>query len=1084
MNTRNDETLQLYVEESLEHLAHIENDFLAIEKAGKEMDEERVNKVFRAAHSIKGGAAFMGLGKIKELAHKMENVLGMIRSGELIPDAENINILLLASDALRNLLENAGALEKMDISDSMEGLSSIENGAGAFAANEGPSKSEMVHISIPSAEVRFQEKKGVFEALQKDGRFIYVARINEKGDKESVAHDRSKRLERIQKAGMLLNSAIEKQPADGRENASAPPLWILFSCVLEPEDIPLLLETAPENIFVLHADMTIEPLLPSEELFGTRPAITSFSSATEPADRKTAGSPEQKKKETGLEPQDGRSTAGTERTDISLRVRLPLLDSLMSLAGELVLSRNQLLQRLSFADMRAIEMVGQRISLITSELQETVMATRMQPIGSVFNKFPRLVRDLARTLGKNVELTLEGQDVELDRTILESISDPLTHLVRNSVDHGIEDPSERKRAGKDSTGKIHLRAYHEAGQVNIEVADDGRGLDGEKVAQAAFSRGLINEEQIRMMTDREKVNLIFLPGFSLSSKVTDLSGRGVGMDVVKTNLDRLGGQVEINAQPGKRTVIRIRLPLTLAIIPSLIIMAGGERFAIPQVNLVELLRVPAKQVKERIEKVGDAEVVRLRGKLLPLVKLTDVLGITNTFFHPEKKRFLVDQRKNIADRRSLKTPFFGDDAPDMDGEKMEEKAFSVGIEAARIPSEVCAAKGAAGRAEGKDRRYRASSALNIAVVSTGVLKYGMVVDRLLDSEEIVVKPLGRHLQKCRAYAGATILGDGHVVLILDVANIAQLSGLTSVDISRRSEELEEEKRRISKAKDTLPLLLFKGDPTEHFGLPLNQVVRIEKVRPTAFEEVGGNRFVQYRGRNLPLVSLEEVARVRPVPLKEELLAIVFAFQGREVGLLGDAPVDAVEAAMEAYDDTLKQTGIMGSLIIDGHTTMLVDLHGLIQALRPEWLTEKETVGPLMKRNGKILLVEDSTFFRNQVKECIENAHYAVLEAADGLAAWEMLEQSGKDIDLVLTDIEMPRLDGLELTRRIRRDKRFQHLPVIALTTLASDREVARGREAGVDNYLIKLDREKLMHSVDHLLNYGRDTSKVNREWFD
>ena len=290
----------------------------------------------------------------------------------------------------------------------------------------------------------------------------------------------------------------------------------------------------------------------------------------------------------------------------SLRVNISLLDSLMTLAGELVLCRNQLIQSISSNEHHTPEIAVQRIDLITSELQEAIMLTRMQSIGNVFNKFPRVVRDLSRNLGKQVELSLEGKEVELDKTIIESIGDPLTHLVRNAVDHGIEMPDDRRKAGKDAGGKIFLKAYHEAGQVNVAISDDGRGLDGAKLAAAAMAKGLLTDDQVRMMSEKEKISLIFMPGFSTAEKVTDVSGRGVGMDVVKTNLDKLGGVVDIDSELGKGTTIRIKLPLTLAIIPSQIIVTGKERYAIPQVNLEELLRIPAVQVKDKVEIVGDA----------------------------------------------------------------------------------------------------------------------------------------------------------------------------------------------------------------------------------------------------------------------------------------------------------------------------------------------------------------------------------------------------------------------------------------------------------------------------------------------
>ena len=346
--------------------------------------------------------------------------------------------------------------------------------------------------------------------------------------------------------------------------------------------------------------------------------------------------------------------------ETSIRVSVNLLDQLMNLAGELVLSRNQLLQTISSGAVHEAEAVGQRIDLVTSELQGAIMLTRMQPIGNVLGKFPRVVRDLAKKLGKEVELTLIGKEVELDKTIIEAISDPLTHLVRNSVDHGIESPEQRRAQGKDPRGTVVLKAYHAAGQVVIEISDDGRGIDGDQLTTVAVTKGLISADQAKLMSAKERINLILLPGFSTAPKVTDVSGRGVGMDVVKTNLDQLGGTIEIDSVVGKGTSISIKLPLTLAIIPCQIIMTGDERYAIPQVNLEELLRIPAAQIKERVERVGDAEVVRLRGTLLPLIRMADVLGIERTYYDEDQASARSDRRRNIADRRSRTSPLFTD----------------------------------------------------------------------------------------------------------------------------------------------------------------------------------------------------------------------------------------------------------------------------------------------------------------------------------------------------------------------------------------------------------------------------------------
>jgi two-component system chemotaxis sensor kinase CheA len=745
---------------------------------------------------------------------------------------------------------------------------------------------------------------------------------------------------------------------------------------------------------------------------------------------------------------------GLAEQETSLRVHVSLLDQLMTLAGELVLSRNQLLQSMTSDDHRASEIAGQRIDLITSELQEAIMLTRMQSIGNVFNKFPRVVRDLARSLGKKIELTLEGKDVELDKTIIEAIGDPLTHLVRNAVDHGVETPDIRRKRGKADVGQIYLKAYHEAGLVNIEIADDGKGLDGGLIAQKAVEKGLITEDQAKVMSDKDQVNLIFLPGFSTAEKVTDVSGRGVGMDVVKTNLDKLGGLIDIESEAGKGSTIRIKLPLTLAIIPCQVVYTGGERYAIPQVNLEELLRIPADQVRNRIERVGDAEVVRLRGDLLPLVKLADIIEVKPLYHDPKTNTFRPDRRQSITDERQVQTNLFTED-----NETTQQQTESEDDQAPinQAPTET------------QERRYHAASALNIVVVSTGTMKYGLVVDELHDSEEIVVKPLGRDLKKCRGYAGATIMGDGRVALILDVSNLARMAGLTSVESSLKAKELEAAETLLQENKDRQSLLIFRSAEEEQFAAPLSLVERIEKIKANDIEEVGGKRVMQYRGGSLPLFSIDEAAMVKPLADSDNLLVIVFIVAGREVGLLAIGPVDAMETDLDVDPTTLKQTGIMGSAIINDHTTLLIDMYEIVQTLNPEWFEEQSLATEEDSGSLSILFAEDSNFFRNQVKGSMEDEGYNVIEAEDGAEAWELLQENGDEIGLVVTDIEMPNMNGFDLTQRIKSHPAFGHLPVIALTTLAGEEDVARGKEVGIDDYQIKLDREKLLKSIyEHL----------------
>jgi len=1082
MSIEDDEGIQSYVEESLEHLADIENNLLAIEQAGADIDLDLVNKVFRAAHSIKGGAGFVGLDNIKELAHKMENVFGLIRNREMIPTPEIINIVLLAFDKLRELIDNVDRSNEMDISEHTLALTDLTT--ASLPEEEKESVSTMVDILLPDGKVIFTIPEFDISRAIKSGKFIYLVEYDLIHDVQNRDKTPFEVLTAMQKSGIILECKVDI-PAVGSLEDDAPftrlPFFVLCATIIEPDVITTLFEVEEQYIHPVSQDMMVKKSAPGKP--ETKPEVAKTPAQPEPPEARKEPGPQEEKGQEVIK------TAGVVQEEHSLRVHVGLLDTLMTLAGELVLGRNQLLQTISSGDQHTLELVGQRIDMVTSELQEAIMLTRMQPIGNIFNKFPRVVRDLARSLGKEVGLMVKGREVELDKTIIEGLSDPLTHLVRNSVDHGIETPDIRRKQGKNPVGQIILKAYHEAGQVNIEITDDGKGLDGKKLAATAVQKGLITKEQAKTMSDKERVGLIFLPGFSTVEKVTDVSGRGVGMDVVKSNLDKLGGVVDVASKPGSGTTIRIKLPLTLAIIPSQIISANGERYAIPQVNLDELLRIPASQVKERIEKVGDAEVVRLRGRLLPLISLADVLGIDRTYIDPADSEQKPDRRESVADRRSRVSPLFDDDSPE--GEQAEISPSSLVnshsesvIEnplpkpdlQAQQPVPVTSRQGGPKSKirNPKDRRYHARSAVNIVVVSAGAFKYGLLVDALRDSEEIVVKPLGRHLKHCKGYAGATIMGDGRVALILDVPGIARMAELTSMEGTDRAAQVAQESSEVAKVRgDVHALLVFRNAKDEQFAVPLALVARIEKIKKADIELVGGKKVIQYRGGSLPLFAIDEVAEVKPLADREELMAIVFTLGGREVGLLATGPVDAIEVALDIDGSTLKQPGIMGSAIIGDHTTLMVDIFGLIEALQPEWFSGRKAV---QMRDGKaatILLAEDSDFFRPLLKEFMEGEGYNVIEAEDGMEAWDLLQQHPGQIAVLLTDIEMPNLDGFALAKKIKGDQRFSDLPVIALTSLAGDEDAAKGKEVGIDHYQIKMDKERLLESIHDYIDKGR-----------
>jgi two-component system chemotaxis sensor kinase CheA len=553
-------------------------------------------------------------------------------------------------------------------------------------------------------------------------------------------------------------------------------------------------------------------------------------------------------------------------SDSTIRIDVGQLDRLMNRVGELVLLRNQIVQYTNSTDDSELLGPSQRLNLLTTELQEGVMKTRMQPIGNIWSKFPRTVRDVALGCGKQVRIEMEGKETELDKTIIEAIKDPLTHLVRNAVDHGIEPPEARRRAGKNPEGLLSLRAFHEGGQVNIEVTDDGAGLNYEKLRNKAIQKALITADQAARMTEREITNLIFLPGFSTAEKVTNVSGRGVGLDVVKTNIEKIGGTVDLHSTPGQGSTVRMKIPLTLAIIPALIVTSAGDRYAIPQVSLLELVRLEGEQARGGLEMINGAPVHRLRGKLLPLVYLKSEL------------------------KANPLEPVSGHDD---------------------------------------------SQSVNIVVLRADDRPFGLVVDEINDTEEIVVKPLGKQLKTINTYAGATIMGDGKVALILDVLGLAQRANVVN-EIRDRAVAENDEKQTfgVADASRRNAVLLFQYGESGRIAIDLGLVARLEEFPRHAVEIAAEREVVQYRGEIMPLVRVSDVLGQRPDAAaqknQESLHVVVYTNNGRSIGLVVDRILDIVEEAFVMQPKT-GRTGVLGSAVIQKHVTDILDVPGLIAA---------------------------------------------------------------------------------------------------------------------------------------------------------
>ncbi|MCE9607632.1 MAG: chemotaxis protein CheW [Planctomycetia bacterium] len=896
-----------FVVESQEGLADIEQQMLAIEAGGAQPDADLVNAVFRTMHTIKGTAGFLGLSRIGSLAHSLEEVLNGMRNREVATSSELVTSILKAADFMKGLIDSVETSNDADITEHVAAMHRYRPVTEGEATVEA-AQAEVVAEPITAPENNTAATGGAgpelseavrefliecYENLDRMDHDLFVLEQNPAA--ENLLRGIFRTMHTIKGgAGFLGLGALEKlahtaenllsKLRDGKRTLTSDIAGALSATVDKCREGLRLVEVAQSDVgfdtesvvrqllladrdeksptivaeianpLVVPAALPVAPAAPSVAPSSIAPVLPTAEAASSEKSQLAAG-------------------------DSTIRVDVGLLDKLMTRVGELVLARNQIVQFTSKLEDMAFIRTAQRLNLITTELQESVMKMRMQPIGNVWSKFPRVVRDLASQLGKQVRIDMEGKETELDKTIVEAIKDPLTHLVRNSVDHGIEGPEQRRAAGKQIEGCLLLRAYHEGGQVNIEITDDGAGLNLDRIRKKAIDKGLLTPDQAGRMSDRDVAQLIFAPGFSTAEQVTSVSGRGVGMDVVKTNIERISGTIDLQSRPGQGTTIKIKIPLTLAIIPALVVTNDGDRYAIPQVSLLELVRLEGDEVKKNIEYVHGAPVYRLRGKLLPLVYLSQRLG--------------------LAERRETKEESASDATPN-------DRAAND-----------CAAN---------------EGAVNIVVLRANDRQFGLVVDKVNDTEEIVVKPLSRQLKGLSEYSGATIMGDGTVALILDVMGLAIAAGLAAEMREQKNSGASKSDEKAGRPLETL-LVVDLGD-SRRFALPTSMISRLEKVSHSDIEYADGREVIQYRGAILPLVRLSEVFGAAPQAgsPQDELQIVVYADQDHHCGLVVQRIVDIVETELNLSTSKRDDDNLLGTSIIQQRVTDVLNLRRL--ARRP------------------------------------------------------------------------------------------------------------------------------------------------------
>lgn len=1022
----NQEVIDEFINESQEHLGIIEESLLKIEQDNR--DKDTINTLFRAIHSIKGGAGFFGFSTVNELAHAMENLLYKARNDELELTGEHIDILFSGMDKLRENFEVPDS--EIDIKDILDKLNQV------MGSPEEPTQVEIKgkpfdKLDVPFEKFRINEKE--LKKAVDDGMNLYAVRAFLQKD----IHEKNKTpyqyTEQIEQLGYFIDSYLDISSTSVDIDQDSPdfdlPFVFLFATVLDESLVETGVEVPPGQIIQIDT----APYKKKLKVKGKKGAVIDLEKKGQQIDshlKETAKGVMQKK--SGSPPPPKETGIQVEET---LRVKVSLLNNLVNLAGELVLGRNQLLSISSglAKDVPGLHGILQNINLVTTEMQTEIMNARMQPMSIVFSKFPRLIRDLAQKLDKKIEFQVEGGDVEVDKTILEAISDPLTHLVRNVGDHAIETPKQRLAVGKDEHGHVLIKAYHESGLVNIDITDDGKGIDPEAIIEKAIKNRLISPEEGRKFSDKEKVNFIFSPGISTATAVTDVSGRGVGMDVVKTNIEKLGGSVDIDSRLGKGTTVKITLPLTLAIVTSLIVETENQRYAIPQVSIEELYRIKPGDFHQRIANVQGGQVLRIRGKLLPLIHLADSIKLPRTFQHPITNEKLPEKRSSYTAVNLTE-----------DGETQEN------------PPET-------------DRRSIHVDALRILIVKSGETHFGLIVDKIIGSEEIVVKPMPRHFRPLKSYAGATILGDGQVALIIDIPGLAEKNKL----LFREADTIQTRKELSGRVKpdntaESVNLLFFDSGTNERFAIPVGLIERVDVLASDQIEMISDKYYSSYKGFSMRLIHLADYIPIqRPEAEPTRYRVVIPKNTDIPIGILIHNIIDTRDTVFRLEENILKQKGIIGTAVIEKKITLLLDILGIIEDAEPNCL-ETLKQHKASKQDKTILLAEDTQFYLKLVSEYLRNGGYTVITAENGALALEVLKQ--QRVDMVVSDIEMPQMDGFALLSEINKDPNLNHLPVIALTSISDNKIIEKGKRSGFREWSVKLDEGELLQAVEKHMN--------------
>ncbi|MBB3017280.1 two-component system chemotaxis sensor kinase CheA [Microvirga lupini] len=921
-----DDLLLEFLTETNEHLETVDVEMVRFEQDPN--NEAILSNIFRLVHTIKGTCGFLGLPRLEALAHAAETLMGKFRDGMPVTTPA-VSLILSTLDRIKEILgelERQGAEPEGSDGDLIQMLDKM-------ASQEPP-----VPESAPAPQPAQSTSTAVYQVLERELKPGEVS-LDE------------------------LERAFQEAPGPGKAMTAGTLTYQVLERPLKPGEVSLdelerAFRDAPGP-----APLVIEK--PAEK--------TSSEKLSAPAAAPAAPKKNPDSSETG---EGAEGIAGKVQT---IRVNVDTLEHLMTMVSELVLTRNQLLEiaRRSSED-HGYKVPLQRLSQVTAELQDGVMKTRMQPIGNAWQKLPRVVRDLSNELSKKIELVMQGADTELDRQVLEVIKDPLTHMVRNSADHGIENPSERKAAGKPEKGTIRLNAYHEGGSITIEIADDGKGLNFAAIRKKAAERGIANDAELERMSDAQVAKFIFHPGFSTAAKVTSVSGRGVGMDVVKTNIELIGGTVDIRSEQGRGTTFTIKIPLTLAIVAALIVSSKDQRFAIPQVAVSELVRVSPSS-EHSIERINGTPILRLRDRLLPIVPLSKVMGLS--------------------------------------GNEDVNHGF-------------------------------------VVVTQVAHQRFGILVDGVFHTEEIVVKPMSSKLRHIQLFSGNTILGDGAVVLIIDPNGLARMVGSESNQNEFQSDASLEQ--AVVAADEMTSLLVFRGGSESLKAVPLSLVTRLEEIEASTIEWSSGRPVVQYRGRLMPLVSCDE-----ELTIKREGMQSLLVFSDGDVSM-GLAVAEIVDIVEDKLDIELlaERSDLVGSAVIRGRTTEIVNVAHYLPMVLETWSRRERKSG--LERS--LLLVDSSTFFRDMLVPVLKASGYRVHTASTAQEAVRLLS-NGLHVDVVVTDLELSGHSGFALVASLRADPHHSTTHVIGLTVKPDPQQIALARKLNISEIVSKIDRRGLLSAL-------------------